>query len=161
MGALAYLHKRKIVHRDLKPENFLLASDEQNAAIKIADFGFACNVEDDHALRGLCGSPGYVAPEIIKEKDGYGLPVDMWSMGVILYILLTGIPPFAGDSDEESFALTLRGHYDKKHLEDCSPAAKDLVAKMLTYSPQKRITAEVHAPAPKPYIHPTYSRGSQ
>jgi len=142
MGALAYLHGRKIVHRDLKPENFLLASDDQNAAIKIADFGFACNVEHEHALSGLCGSPGYVAPEIIKEKDGYGLAVDMWSMGVILYILLTGIPPFAGDSDEESFALTLRGHYDKEHLEECSGAAKDLVARMLTYNPAKRITAD-------------------
>mmetsp|Transcript_10222 Transcript_10222/g.20977 ORF Transcript_10222/g.20977 Transcript_10222/m.20977 type:complete len:262 (-) Transcript_10222:494-1279(-) len=142
MGALAYLHKKGIVHRDLKPENFLLADDSRDANIKIADFGFACDVTGPHDLHGLCGSPGYVAPEIIKEKDGYGLPVDMWSMGVILYILLTGIPPFAGDSDEESFALTLRGHYDKRALEDCSSAARDLVAKFLTYNPAKRVTAE-------------------
>lgn len=142
MHALSYLHGKKIVHRDLKPENFLLANKNDDSAIKIADFGFACNVEGEHSLHGLCGSPGYVAPEIIKEKDGYGLAVDMWSMGVILYILLTGIPPFTGDSDEESFALTLRGHYDKANLEDISDAGRDLVAKCLTYNPSKRITAD-------------------
>uniref|UniRef100_A0A6U4Q5S4 Protein kinase domain-containing protein n=1 Tax=Hemiselmis andersenii TaxID=464988 RepID=A0A6U4Q5S4_HEMAN len=142
MGALAYLHGKGIVHRDLKPENFLLADESPDAQIKIADFGFACNVTGEHSLRGLCGSPGYVAPEIIREKDGYGLPVDMWSMGVIFYILLTGIPPFAGDSDEESFAMTLKGSYDKAPLEEVSRPAKELVAKMLTYSPSKRMTAE-------------------
>ena len=98
-------------------------------------------MEGEHSLRGLCGSPGYVAPEIIKEKDGYGLAVDMWSMGVILYILLTGIPPFTGDSDEESFALTLRGHYDKENISEISPAGRDLVVRLLTYNPSKRITA--------------------
>jgi len=141
MHALKYLHGKKIVHRDLKPENFLLADKTEHAKIKIADFGFACSVEGEHSLHGLCGSPGYVAPEIIKEKDGYGLAVDMWSMGVILYILLTGIPPFTGDSDEESFAFTLRGHYDKSQLEEISDAGRDLVAKCLTYNPGKRITA--------------------
>mmetsp|Transcript_23496 Transcript_23496/g.34482 ORF Transcript_23496/g.34482 Transcript_23496/m.34482 type:complete len:453 (+) Transcript_23496:85-1443(+) len=141
MHALSYLHGKKIVHRDLKPENFLLADKGEDSKIKIADFGFACNVEGEHSLHGLCGSPGYVAPEIIKEKDGYGLGVDMWSMGVILYILLTGIPPFTGDSDEESFALTLRGHYDASNIADISDHGKDLVKKLLTYNPSKRITA--------------------
>lgn len=142
MHALSYLHGKKIVHRDLKPENFLLQNESENSPIKIADFGFACNVEGPHSLHGLCGSPGYVAPEIIKEKDGYGLAVDMWSMGVILYILLTGIPPFTGDSDEESFALTLRGRYDKPNLESISEDGQSLVAALLTYNPAKRITAE-------------------
>lgn len=141
MHALSYLHSKKIVHRDLKPENFLLANKTESSPIKIADFGFACSVEGEKSLRGLCGSPGYVAPEIIKEKEGYGLAVDMWSMGVILHILLSGIPPFSGESDEESFALTLRGHYDKANLDEISDEGKDLVAKCLTYNPSKRITA--------------------
>uniref|UniRef100_A0A7S0M5X2 Protein kinase domain-containing protein n=1 Tax=Cryptomonas curvata TaxID=233186 RepID=A0A7S0M5X2_9CRYP len=142
MSALGYLHGKSIAHRDLKPENFLMATAEADAVVKIADFGFACNVTHPTSLNGLCGSPGYVAPEIMKEKDGYGLAVDIWSMGVILYILLTGIPPFAADNDEESFILTLRGNYDKKPLEDISPSGRDLVSRMLTYNPAKRISAE-------------------
>ncbi|EKX53942.1 hypothetical protein GUITHDRAFT_100192 [Guillardia theta CCMP2712] len=143
MGALAYLHSKKIAHRDLKPENFLLVEHTsiQSAVVKIADFGFACHAETSNGLHGLCGSPGYVAPEILKEEGGYGLPVDMWSMGVILYILLSGIPPFAGESDEESFAMTIRGYYDNSCLNEVSSAGQDLVAKMLTYNPAKRITA--------------------
>ena len=155
MGALAYLHSKKIAHRDLKPENFLLVEHTsiQSAVVKIADFGFACHAENSNGLHGLCGSPGYVAPEILKEEGGYGLPVDMWSMGVILYILLSGIPPFAGESDEESFAMTIRGYYDNsvddrslpvgcanggsQCLNEVSSAGQDLVAKMLTYNPAK------------------------
>ena len=101
--------------------------------MKIADFGFACSVESEHILNRLCGSPGYVAPGILKQKDGFGLAVDIWSMGVILYILLTGIPPFVGDSDEESFAQTLRGSYDKTNLESISQYGQSLVATLLTY----------------------------
>mmetsp|Transcript_63219 Transcript_63219/g.169033 ORF Transcript_63219/g.169033 Transcript_63219/m.169033 type:complete len:445 (-) Transcript_63219:87-1421(-) len=142
MGALGYLHGRGIAHRDLKPENFLMATPDPDAAVKIADFGFACTVTGDKSASGLCGSPGYVAPEILTSTNGYGLAVDIWSMGVILYILLTGIPPFAAESDEESFRLTTAGKYDKSHLEEVSPSARELVAKMLTYNPLKRITAE-------------------
>mmetsp|Transcript_15673 Transcript_15673/g.38031 ORF Transcript_15673/g.38031 Transcript_15673/m.38031 type:complete len:379 (+) Transcript_15673:2-1138(+) len=141
-GALAYLHCKGIVHRDLKPENFLLADETPDAPVKIADFGFACNFDGPNGLWGLCGSPGYVAPEIIQEKQGYGSPVDMWSMGVICYILLSGTPPFVGESDEESFALTLKGKYDKRRLEKVSSGAQDLCSKLLTYSPVRRLSAE-------------------
>ena len=142
LKGLAYLHGKKIAHRDMRPENIHLQHAGENSPLKIIDFGFACTVEGDHALRGLCGAPGYLAPEIIKEKDGYGLGVDMWSMGVILYILLTGIPPFSGDSDEESFAFTLRGDYDKSNLECISQDGQGLVSALLTYNPAKRITSE-------------------
>ena len=155
MQGLAYLHSKKIAHRDMKPENIVLLHAGENPPLKIIDFGFACTVEDAHALHGLCGSPGYVAPEIIKEKGGYGLSVDMWSIGVILYILLTGIPPFTGDSDEESFALTLRGHYDKSNLADICEDGKSLVSALLTYNPAKRITAEASL------NHPWFNGGAE
>merc|ERR1739848_93818 len=92
--ALNHLHARKIVHRDLKPENLLYSSPANDAKIKVADFGLARIVSGNDMMKTACGTPGYVAPEILNNK-GYDSPaVDMWSTGVILYILLCGFPPF-------------------------------------------------------------------
>jgi len=98
-GAIKYCHDREVVHRDLKPENILLSKDEETGEImddniKIADFGFAKqNNSTSNGLSTACGTPGYVAPEILQGKS-YGKEVDMWSFGVIIYILLCGYPPF-------------------------------------------------------------------
>mmetsp|Transcript_45245 Transcript_45245/g.113412 ORF Transcript_45245/g.113412 Transcript_45245/m.113412 type:complete len:478 (-) Transcript_45245:89-1522(-) len=150
MGALAYLHGKGIVHRDLKPENFLLTDEPAHQAgtvgstfayrICIGDFGLASHCPDAEFLHSLCGSPGYIAPEVIKEEP-YGTPVDIWSLGVTLYILLTGIPPFAGHSDRESFDLTVKGQIKWSHLGECSATLRDLVSLMLKYQPSKRISA--------------------
>ncbi|CAH0375498.1 unnamed protein product [Pelagomonas calceolata] len=114
LDALAYLHHRGIVHRDLKPENLLLKSPFNDFDIKLADFGFAKKVEGK-SLDTQCGTPGYVAPEILKGKK-YGTAVDMWSCGVIVYILLGGYPPrgaaselFRGDDDATAPAPSRRG----------------------------------------------------
>ena len=96
LDALAYLHHRHIVHRDLKPENLLLKSPYNDFDIKLADFGFAKKV-NGKSLDTQCGTPGYVAPEILKGAK-YGTEVDMWSCGVIVYILLGGYPPFHDDN---------------------------------------------------------------
>lgn len=123
LEALKYLHDRQIVHRDLKPENLLLKSKKSDSALKLADFGFAttCNGDDQHAQ---CGTPGYVAPEIIKPKGNlgirYGVAVDMWSCGVILYILLGGYPPFYGDDPvRPCFKLCTSVVWQHSHLETC------------------------------------------
>jgi len=154
LNALFFLHSKQICHRDLKLENLLLTDEPATGVdapvfghrVCIADFGFAANTADGPTcLHGLCGSPGYIAPEIIRDsKDacGYGLAVDMWSMGVILFILLTGNPPFVGDSDDESFNLTSRGRYDWHSLSEVSATARDLVANLLVLKPEKRMTAE-------------------
>mmetsp|Transcript_63556 Transcript_63556/g.150594 ORF Transcript_63556/g.150594 Transcript_63556/m.150594 type:complete len:429 (+) Transcript_63556:3-1289(+) len=142
LSALVYLHEQYIVHRDLKPENFLLADNSADTVVKIADFGFATICKPGTVLDDVCGSPGYVAPEVIREK-GYGLAADMWSMGVILYILLTGFPPFMADTDEESFRNTIRGEYDIGRLQQLgnTEAAIDLVRQLLQYQPERRLTA--------------------
>jgi len=150
LKALVYLHNLGIVHRDLKLENFLLADKGTDLAavrVVIADFGCAAWVEKDefgHGLTDLCGSPGYLAPEVIAVSStgaGYGLKSDMWSMGVILYILLSGAPPFAAATPEESFVKTARGAYDYKLLCACTPVARDFVAKMLEKNIVKRVSA--------------------
>ena len=102
IDAIKYCHDMGIVHRDLKPEN-LLYTDEEGGIIKIADFGFARFYEDD-IMTTACGTPGYVAPEILSGR-GYGLEVDYWSIGVILYIMLCGFPPFTEDSNERLFKM--------------------------------------------------------
>lgn len=92
VDSIRYCHSMGIIHRDLKPENLLYASREDSAIIKISDFGLARFLQNELATTA-CGTPGYVAPEIIEGK-GYGKEVDYWSIGVIIYILLCGFPPF-------------------------------------------------------------------
>ena len=146
-NALIYLHDQGIVHRDLKPENLLYNSKNDNADLKIADFGLASIIDDGQLLHSACGTPGYVAPEILKKskkkKKGYGLPVDMWSLGVILYILLSGCPPFYQEDQNELFAAIIEGDYDfpSPDWDDVSKEAVDLVKKLLCLNPKKRLTA--------------------
>ncbi|CAM9578996.1 unnamed protein product, partial [Phaeothamnion confervicola] len=100
VAAIRYCHENNIVHRDLKPENLLYSDhDESKAVLKLADFGLAKLLNDETLMHTACGTPGYVAPEILKG-EGYGKAVDMWSIGVISYILLCGFPPFYDESNQ-------------------------------------------------------------
>ena len=144
MSALAHMHSLHIAHLDLKPENFLLVSAAPDSAIKIADFGFADFQKPGTVLKEICGSPGYIAPEIVSPRaaeDGYTLAADIWSMGVILYILLTGYPPFSAENDDDSFELTRKGQYDREPLESLTPAAQNLISRMLVLEPSPRLTS--------------------
>ena len=110
LSSIEYCHNRDIVHRDLKPENLLLASTTDDAAIKLADFGFAAKAVGN-SLKTQCGTPGYVAPEILNNVP-HGKPVDMWSIGVICYILLGGYPPFHDENQKNLFRLIKNAKYE-------------------------------------------------
>ncbi|XP_037300310.1 serine/threonine-protein kinase GA29083 [Manduca sexta] len=144
-SAIAYLHSLSIVHRDIKPENLLVevGPDESIRGLKLADFGLA--VEVWRPLHAVCGTPTYVAPEILLET-GYGLKIDVWAAGVILYILLCGFPPFSSpDGDQEKLfdaILSARLEFPAPHWERVSAAAIDLVANMLRPQPELRFAAE-------------------
>lgn len=142
--ALAYLHERHIVHRDLKPENILYASPAPDAEIKVADFGLARLISNKDIMKTACGTPGYVAPEILKNKGYDSGAVDMWSVGVILYILLCGFPPFYEDELPVLFEQILQARYDfpSPWWDEVSSGAKNLVQALLTIDPKKRMTAE-------------------
>jgi len=142
-GALDFLHERKIVHRDLKPENILYASPAEDAAIKVADFGLARVVSGKDMMKTACGTPGYVAPEILKNQGYDSGAVDVWSAGVILYILLCGFPPFYEEELPALFDQILHGRYDfpSPWWDNISTGAKKLVKEMLTINPKTRITA--------------------
>lgn len=141
-AALLYCHEQGIAHRDLKPENLLYQSTEDDAEIKIADFGLAKLVKGDSLMQTACGTPGYVAPEILEGKP-YGSEVDLWSLGVIAYILLCGFPPFYDENNAALFATIKSGVYDfPSPYWDCvSASAKDLIARLLVVDPKKRYTA--------------------
>ena len=141
ISALAYLHAKNIVHRDLKPENLLLASKENNWDLKIADFGLATVIEGEK-LYLRCGSPGYVAPELLQEK-GYNCQADMFSVGVIFYIILTGRPLFKGNTPDEILEKNTKCEYtlSDRQWESISETAKDLCLKLLVEDPDVRITA--------------------
>uniref|UniRef100_A0A8C0G3C4 Doublecortin like kinase 3 n=1 Tax=Chelonoidis abingdonii TaxID=106734 RepID=A0A8C0G3C4_CHEAB len=138
--ALVYIHGKNIVHRDLKPENLLV---NKSTTLKLADFGLAKKVTKP--IFTVCGTPTYVSPEILAEK-GYGLEVDMWATGVILYILLCGFPPFRSQErdQEELFQIIQLGHYEflSPYWDSISGAAKDLITRLLVIDPQKRYTAQ-------------------
>lgn len=147
--AVKYLHSRDIVHRDLKPENVLLTSrDRDTMNLKLADFGLARKNMKSRDCNTFCGTPHYFAPEVINtfrfrhdqsDKVGYGKQVDMWSLGVILYILLSGIPPF---EDEGLYEQILEGKYefDVNEWTMVTPEAKEIVQKLMTVNPKDRLT---------------------
>uniref|UniRef100_A0A8C4UCL6 Calcium/calmodulin dependent protein kinase IV n=2 Tax=Falconidae TaxID=8949 RepID=A0A8C4UCL6_FALTI len=142
LEAVAYLHANGIVHRDLKPENLLYATPAPDAPLKIADFGLSKIVEDQVTMKTVCGTPGYCAPEILRGC-AYGPEVDMWSLGIITYILLCGFEPFYDErGDQYMFKRILNCEYDfvSPWWDDVSLNAKDLVKKLIILDPKKRLT---------------------
>ncbi|EFB16272.1 hypothetical protein PANDA_013321, partial [Ailuropoda melanoleuca] len=142
-AAVLHCHQMGVVHRDLKPENLLLASKCKGAAVKLADFGLAIEVQgDQQAWFGFAGTPGYLSPEVLR-KEAYGKPVDIWACGVILYILLVGYPPFWDEDQHKLYQQIKAGAYDfpSPEWDTVTPEAKNLINQMLTINPAKRITA--------------------
>ncbi|XP_033956605.1 calcium/calmodulin-dependent protein kinase type II delta chain isoform X11 [Pseudochaenichthys georgianus] len=144
LESVSHIHQHDIVHRDLKPENLLLASKMKGAAVKLADFGLAIEVQaEQQAWFGFAGTPGYLSPEVLR-KDPYGKPVDIWACGVILYILLVGYPPFWDEDQHKLYQQIKAGAYDfpSPEWDTVTPEAKNLINQMLTINPAKRITAD-------------------
>ncbi|KAK8449385.1 hypothetical protein SEVIR_7G209500v4 [Setaria viridis] len=134
-------HFMGVMHRDLKPENFLLASPADDAPLKAIDFGLSVFIEEGKVYKDIVGSAYYVAPEVLRRN--YGKEIDVWSAGVILYILLCGTPPFWAETEKGIFDAILVGQLDLSSAPwpSISESAKDLIRKMLHRDPQRRITA--------------------
>lgn len=134
-------HFMGVIHRDLKPENFLLVNRDDDSPLKATDFGLSIFIEEGKVYRDVVGSAYYVAPEVLRRN--YGKEIDVWSAGVILYILLCGFPPFSAENEKGIFDEILVGRPDFRSSPwpSISYSAKDLVRKMLAMDPRKRITA--------------------
>uniref|UniRef100_A0A7S3V3K9 non-specific serine/threonine protein kinase n=1 Tax=Aplanochytrium stocchinoi TaxID=215587 RepID=A0A7S3V3K9_9STRA len=139
--ALKYLHSKKIVHRDLKPENLLLVNETDDTNIKIADFGFAAYTEKE--LDDGCGTLVYVAPEVLRGH-GYKTQPDMWSLGIISYILLCGYPPFFDNEQDKLARKIVKGKYKFRHedWDGISDEAKSFVRGLIKRDPDQRMTAD-------------------
>ncbi|KAJ1472769.1 kinase-like domain-containing protein, partial [Baffinella frigidus] len=145
-GAVSYLHKRHIAHRDIKPENFLLESkptQEGPGEIKLIDFGFSKVFHSSDEMHNVLGSPYYVAPEVLRANSahGYGPKVDIWSLGVVIYMMLCGCPPFTGGDNSEIYAAISKGEYTWPADVDVSDLAKDFIKQLLTMDPGNRVSA--------------------
>ncbi|PKI32153.1 hypothetical protein CRG98_047471 [Punica granatum] len=140
LQALAHCHRLGVVHRDIKPENLLF---DALGNLKLADFGSAVWSQGGQPIEGIVGTPYYVAPEVLMGRM-YRDKVDVWSAGVILYIMLSGVPPFYGESAETIFEAVVRGNlrFPPKLFRSISPEAKDLMRKMICRDVSKRISAE-------------------
>ncbi|KAK9691718.1 hypothetical protein RND81_09G214300 [Saponaria officinalis] len=138
--ALAHCHRNFIAHRDIKPENILF--DNRNR-VKLCDFGSAEWFGESDWMSGVVGTPYYVAPEVLAGRE-YNEKVDVWSAGVILYIMLGGVPPFIGDTVEDTFEAVLRANlrFPPRVFRNVSPSAKDLIRKMLCKDVSRRFSAE-------------------
>jgi calcium/calmodulin-dependent protein kinase I len=160
---MKYCHDRGIAHRDLKPENLLLTTANDDAIVKIADFGFAkrsCGVGSS-LLETHCGTPVFMAPEILRNQS-YSLAVDMWSIGVITYILLGGYPPFQESNTNRLFKKIVNGRYEfpEQYWGGVSDSAKDLIRGLLQVDPKTRFSVDDVLNHPwvslslLPFIHP-------
>eukprot|EP01107_Rhizomastix_libera_P016437 TRINITY_DN6855_c0_g2_i1.p1 TRINITY_DN6855_c0_g2~~TRINITY_DN6855_c0_g2_i1.p1 ORF type:complete len:405 (+),score=88.38 TRINITY_DN6855_c0_g2_i1:54-1268(+) len=148
VSAINSMHEVSVIHRDLKPENLLLSDQSANAIIKLADFGLASLFTDEKKLHKAVGTPGYIAPEVLFTMDdetrSYDKQSDVWAIGVIMYILLCGYPPFYSEDDDEIFDLTMAGQFvfHESAWAKISTLAKDLIKKILVVDPKKRWTCQ-------------------
>jgi len=140
-SAVAYLHGNKVCHRDLKPENFLLKYENDDSNIKLIDFGLSRKLRDNEVMNEPDGTPFYIAPEMLEGQ--YNETVDNWALGVILYIMLSGSPPFFGHDNREILKAVSKGIYTLalKPFQKCSIEVKDLISKLLVRNMTKRYTA--------------------
>lgn len=143
LGAMSYLHNNNFVHRDIKPENFLLQNRDVDAQIKVIDFGLAKQhkVGSGEKMKTKAGTPYYVAPQVLQGC--YDEKCDVWSCGVICYILLCGYPPFYGDQDPDILRMVKKGNFTfpPEDWDDVSAEAKECISLMLTFNADKRPTA--------------------
>ena len=141
MSAICYSHQNNIVHRDLKPENILMDNDTDDLTIKLIDWGCAQTIKSAKQSKQADGTTYYIAPEVLKGE--YDEKCDIWACGVIFYILLCGYPPFNGETDDEIYEAVLSGKFQfpEEDWDQVSQEAKDLIKKMLTKDPKKRISA--------------------
>uniref|UniRef100_A0A023GH21 Putative ca2+/calmodulin-dependent protein n=1 Tax=Amblyomma triste TaxID=251400 RepID=A0A023GH21_AMBTT len=142
LEAVDYMHSQGVVHRDLKPENLLYYCPDEDSKIMISDFGLS-KMEDSGIMATACGTPGYVAPEVLAQKP-YGKAVDVWSIGVIAYILLCGYPPFYDESDANLFAQILKGEFefDPPYWDEISDSAKDFIRHLICVDVERRYTCK-------------------
>ncbi|CAB4317350.1 unnamed protein product [Prunus armeniaca] len=141
VGVLEACHSLGVMHRDLKPENFLFVDHDEEAPLKTIDFGLSVFFRPGETFTDVVGSPYYVAPEVLRKL--YGQECDVWSAGVIIYILLSGVPPFWDETEQGIFEQVLKGELDfiSEPWPSISESAKDLVRRMLVRDPKKRLTA--------------------
>lgn len=147
LEAVRHLHQNGVVHRDLKPENILFHSPDANSKIMVSDFGLSKLLDEAESgciMSTACGTPGYVAPEVLAQKKPYTKAVDCWSIGVITYILLCGYPPFYEETETRLFSKIMKGQYefDSPFWDNISASAKDFVSNMMQKNPNMRFTTD-------------------
>ena len=142
LNAVSYMHDHFIVHRDIKPENILFDSKDADSPIKIIDMGLARKHDIESPMTTIVGTPYYIAPEVLKKK--YDKSCDLWSVGVIAYILLSGYPPFNGRNTDQTHKLIVQGRYSfpSRDWKYNSDESIDFIRRLLTYDPEKRMTVE-------------------
>lgn len=144
LKGVSFMHCKQIAHFDLKPENIMLSDKKvEHPEIKIIDFGLAQRLTPGEEYRSLCGTPQYIAPEVINYEP-LSVASDMWSIGVITYILLSGLSPFQGDTDEETLRniVDMKYEFEEQYFSQTSDMAKDFIEKLLIKDPSERMTAE-------------------
>ncbi|KAK9953687.1 hypothetical protein ABG768_017664 [Culter alburnus] len=143
LEGVAFLHRSNVVHLDLKPQNILLTSESPLGDIKVVDFGLSRLVSSSHEIREIMGTPEYVAPEVLNYEP-ISTATDMWSIGVLAYVMLTGISPFLGDDKQETFLniSQINVSYTEEELEQLDGAAVHFIKSLLIKEPESRASAE-------------------